>query len=68
MSRCRVTVDLERCSGIGLCEAGKPDLFEVGDDGRARLLREDVSADELAELEDVVAQCPTQSVSVELVD
>lgn len=68
MSRCRVAVDVQRCSGIGLCEAAKPDLFEVGDDGHARLIRDVLPADQIADLEDVAAQCPTQSVSVQLVD
>jgi ferredoxin len=63
-----VTIDPQRCSGIGLCEAAKPDLFEVGDDGHARLIRAVAGTDALTELEDVAAQCPTQSVSVQLID
>lgn len=67
MSRCRVTIDITRCAGIGMCEGLAPDLFEVDDDdGRAHLHSDLVDASRLAELEAVVAACPTRSVTVEL--
>ncbi|MBB3601890.1 ferredoxin [Mycolicibacterium sp. BK556] len=65
MSRCRVTIDATRCAGIGICEGLAPDLFEVGDDDRAHLIGDLVDASRLAELDAVVANCPTQSLTVE---
>src|SRR4030088_2666238 len=29
----RIVVDRDRCTGLGMCEAEAPDLFEVQDDG-----------------------------------
>lgn len=66
MSRCRVTIDSARCAGIGMCEGLAPDLFEVGDDGRAHLLDDLVDASRFTELEEVATACPTRSVTVEL--
>jgi ferredoxin len=33
----RVIVDASRCEGHGLCQATAPDVFEVDDDGVARV-------------------------------
>lgn len=68
MSACRVSIDATRCSGIGMCEGTAPDLFEVGDDGHAHLLDPDIPADRFDELRETAANCPTRSISVELVD
>ena len=65
---CRVAIDSTRCSGIGMCEGMLPEFFEVSDDGHAHLLTDDIPADRFAELREAADSCPTQSVSVELVD
>ncbi|MCV7230004.1 ferredoxin [Mycolicibacterium komossense] len=64
MSYCRVTIDRSRCTGIGLCEAAAPDLFEIDDDGVAQLIGADVGTDRLPELEEAASNCPTQSIAV----
>jgi len=60
----RVLIDEVKCTGHGLCEAIAEDVFEVGDDGIAHLLREPTD-DERAEVEDAVQQCPTQALSIQ---
>ncbi len=67
MSRCRVTIDLETLLGYRALRGRQAGPVRGRRRRPRRLIREDVGADEFAELEDVVAQCPTQSVSVELV-
>ena len=49
-----------------MCEGMAPDLFEVGDDGRAHLVGDLMDASRFAELDDVAANCPTRSLTVEL--
>lgn len=68
MSTCRVTVNLSRCSGIGMCEGTSPEFFQVDNDGHARVLTAHIPADRFDDLCDAAANCPTQSVTVELVD
>lgn len=64
MGGCRVSVDLSRCSSIGLCEAGAPDVFEIGADGAVHLLADEVDQSRRQDLEEVAANCPTQSITV----
>lgn len=51
-----------------MCEGTSPDVFEVGDDGRAHLLMDDIPADRYEELLEAATNCPTRSVTVELAD
>lgn len=62
----RVRIDHERCRGHQMCLLGMPDVFEVGDDveGRAEVVSEVQPDDRLHELENVVASCPEQAISI----
>lgn len=53
------------CTGHGVCEGIRPDLFEVGDDGYAHLLNEEFTEADRADLEYAVEQCPTQALKLE---
>jgi ferredoxin len=55
----------DACTGHGVCESLRPDLFEVGDDGVAHLLTEDVTEADRKDLEYAVAQCPTRALELE---
>ena len=59
-----VTVDFDRCTGLGICESLAPDFFEVNDAGDLVLLKEDISDDELQEVEEAVAGCPTEALRI----
>jgi ferredoxin len=65
MTRMRITVDTDRCTGHGVCESIRDDVFEVGDDGMVHLLITDLSEDMRPQLEEAVAECPTQALSLE---
>ena len=60
----RVVVDRERCVGSGSCEALAPDVFEVGDDGVLVVHRPEPAKDELPDVRDAVAACPTRALSL----
>jgi ferredoxin len=60
----RISVDRERCNGIGICESIAADHFEVADDGSLVVLRSDVSDDERSTLEDAVRACPSMALSI----
>jgi ferredoxin len=61
----KVRVDTAKCSGIGLCEATAPTVFEVGEDGLSRVINPEPRPDERAAVEEAVNSCPTSALSIE---
>ena len=61
----KCVVDYSKCTGLGICESLAPDFFEVNDDGDLDLLKEDIAPDELQAVEEAVAGCPTEALSIE---
>ncbi|MEV0526266.1 ferredoxin [Streptomyces sp. NPDC050439] len=61
----RVTVDMERCVGAGMCALTAPSVFTQDDDGFSEVLpgREDGGGDPL--VREAVRACPVRAVSVE---
>lgn len=61
----RLVVDHNKCTGLGLCEAVAPDIFEVQDDGTLRVLDENPEAAVRATLEEAILSCPTEALRLE---
>jgi ferredoxin len=61
----KVVVDTDRCGGHGLCEAIAPEYFEVQSNGLSQVMRPEIDPDDLAEIEDAVASCPTEALRIE---
>lgn len=59
-----VTVDFDKCTGLGICESLAPDFFEVNDDGELLVLKEEIGDEELQEVEEAVAGCPTEALKI----
>ncbi|WP_460847648.1 ferredoxin [Nocardioides ultimimeridianus] len=59
-----MTVDFDKCTGLGICESLAPAFFEVNDDGDLVLLREDITDAELQEVEEAVTGCPTEALQI----
>jgi ferredoxin len=55
----QVILDRDKCTGLGICESVAPDHFEIDDGGELVVLRDEVTDEERATLEDAVRQCPT---------
>jgi ferredoxin len=60
----RIELDRTRCTGLGMCEAEAPDLFEVQPDGALTVLVERVSGDRRERAEAAVSCCPTEALSL----
>ena len=60
----KIVVDYVKCTGLGMCEAEAPDLFEVQDDGSLTVLNDCPSADQLAAAQAAVDSCPTEALSL----
>jgi Ferredoxin len=61
----KIVLDRSKCSVLGICESVAPDYFEITDDGDVALLREDVPADRVADLEEAVQGCPTEALRLQ---
>lgn len=61
----KMHIDTDVCTGHGVCEGIRPDIFEVGDDGIAHPLTEEFTEGDRQDLEDAVDQCPTQALRLE---
>jgi ferredoxin len=60
----RVRVDPGICQGYGQCNSLLPALFEIDDDGTARVLAPEVPPGLLEEAAAVADRCPTGAISL----
>lgn len=60
-----VRVDSGKCTGIGMCEATGPNVFEVGDDGVSHVLMPEPHGDDLTAAHTAVANCPAAAISID---
>jgi ferredoxin len=60
----KIKVDWDLCESNAMCEALAPSHFEIDDDDYLQVLKEDVSDDELAVVEQAVASCPKSALSI----
>lgn len=72
----KIRVDKESCIGCGVCVSVCDAVFELGDDGKSKLVAEYVEKDDDTEsvgtvpddiecVKDAVEQCPTGSITTE---
>jgi ferredoxin len=60
----RIVVDRDKCTGLGMCEAEAPDLFEVQDDGTLTVLDERPEEAQREAAEAAVLSCPTEALTL----
>ena len=58
----KIIIDENACVGCGLCVTACPNIFELGEDGIAK-----VKTNECADydLHDVASQCPVNCITIE---
>lgn len=61
----RITIDRIACAGAGSCAATAPDVFAVDDDFVVTLLDDNPDESLRGEVEEAVAYCPHQALSLE---
>jgi ferredoxin len=62
----RVEVDLDRCTGHGICESIAEDVFEVQDDGTVHIDDAERPESDRERMQQAVTQCP--AAALRLVD
>ncbi len=61
----RVIVDPDICLGCGVCESIAPDIFSLGDETYAVVLINPVPEQMRDVVEEAVAECPEEAISIE---
>ena len=61
----KVVVDFDLCESNAICMGIAPEVFEVRDDDFLYVLQEEPSDDLRPKVEDAVARCPKQAISIE---
>lgn len=54
-----VTLINDDCTGCGMCDYCAPDIFEIGDDGKAYVKRQPTNSNERNEVILAQVQCPS---------
>lgn len=60
----RLRVDRNRCTGLGVCQAIAPDVFDIDDDGLMRIIESCPSESLRSALDEAVSSCPTEAISI----
>jgi ferredoxin len=61
----KMHINRDACTGHGLCEGIRPDVFEVGDDGIVQLRTEKFTEADRRDLREAANQCPNQALTWE---
>ena len=60
----KIKVDFDLCESNAMCEALAPDHFQVDDDDFLQILDENVTDEQLANVQQAVASCPKSAISL----
>lgn len=60
----KVVVDREICESQGVCVRNCPEVFELGDDDRLRILVDEIPEDKVEAVRHCVDRCPLQALSL----
>lgn len=58
-------VDRDLCIGCALCSDLCPEVFEIGEDGYSRVIKEDPGEDLYGCVQDAESSCPTSAIRIE---
>lgn len=61
----RVVIDYAKCIGAAVCADICPEVFEMGDDGLAHVIKEHPGPELHEKVKEAVAECPTGAIYLE---
>ncbi len=59
----KLEVDKDVCIGCGACQAICPEVFEIDDDGLAKVISDNVPKDKIEDATDAKEGCPVSAIS-----
>src|SRR5258708_13651049 len=59
-----IKIDPTRCEGFANCVMAAPDIFALGDDGRAKLLVSEVGVQRIEEVRRAAYNCPVSAIEL----
>ena len=68
MGKWKVAVDRDACIGDGICASLCPDVFELDDDGKSKVIKEVIEDDLYDCVKEAVDSCPVSCISMEQVE
>ena len=57
----KVKVNKDKCIGCGACAATCPEVFELGDDGLAEVIKDEINDD----VKTAAEGCPVEAIEIE---
>lgn len=60
-----VKADFEACQGYANCVMAAPEVYDIDDEGTVVLLKEEISEEERAKVDEAVNSCPVSALSIE---
>jgi ferredoxin len=60
----KAKINEDQCIGDGICADTCPEVFQMGDDGLAHVIAEDVPAGAEASAKDSASACPTEAIEI----
>lgn len=61
----KATIDADLCTGCELCVTTCPEVFEMGDDGLAKVKGDSVPAGAEESAKEAAANCPVECIKVD---
>jgi ferredoxin len=62
----KVEIDVDLCTGCGLCEETCPDIFKLNeDDDVAEIIKKDYDENDEECIEEAIESCPTEAITTD---
>ncbi len=60
-----VKADFDICEGYANCVIAAPDVYDISDEGTVVLLKQEISEEERARVDEAVNSCPVSALAIE---
>ena len=61
----KIILNKEKCIGCGACQVVCPEYFEIGEDGKAKVKKEEIEENENNCVKEAIDGCPVQAIEIQ---